>query len=258
MWKKAVSMGFVAMLMMTLFTGVTGDMAAPTVDYSGYNTAQADWVLIAAALHDEAGFFNDPDYQEAIALHDYFASIGFDEEHIILLVDFDLANPIVDGPATKGDIYHALDFLATVTTPDSFVFVGILDLGHENMQGYYVELNDEPLYDHELDAKLDMLQYEDLVVDLVFRHAAGFFDYIAEDGRLCFGSTKDNKDLDVPFHISIGLQDMEADQEFGNGNGRIAFEEAYKYEKDRLRDIDDSFKPKKDDEISGKVYAPGV
>ncbi len=252
MLKEATSVVVAAALLLTMLSGVSAEMAAPTVDFSEMPTGQGDWVFIAAALHDPLDYLNDPDYQEALALHDYFAGLGFDEEHIILLVDFDTTNPVIDGEVTKGNIMAALDFLAAVSTEDSFVFCGILDLGHEGGEGYYVELNDEPLYDHELDAKLDAIDCDDLVINLVFRYSGGFLPEIGQWGRLCIASCKNNIDVDTDFRLSVALTDPNADW---NGNGRISFEEAFW---DQWSWANWEYNPTCKDRIWGSVYAPGA
>lgn len=245
--------GLIVLLLGTTMSGMVSGMAEPTVDFSNVPTDPAHWVLIAAALHDEINYESDPDYVEAMALHDYFVSKGFDEDHIILLVDFDDDNPIVDGPATKGNIFASLDFLAQVATDDSFVFIGILDWGHEGSTGYYVELNDEPLYDYELGIKLETISYDKMVVNLVFRYSGGFIDEVSGNMRLITCSNKNNIDVDTHYKLSEGLTHPLADFD---GNGKISFEEAFLYEKLKVWLIWRDPRPVKDDEIPGQTYTP--
>ncbi len=252
MWQKLAAMALVVTMLTTLAYSTSAEMAAPTVDFSQTPTEQADWVFIAAALHDPVNYMDDPDYQEAMALHDYFLGLGFDEEHIILLVDYDTMNPIVDGAATKGNIFAALDFLATVSTSDSFLFIGILNLGHESGDGFWVQLSDEPLYDCDLDTKLDALTYDEMVVTLVFRYSGGFLPEIGQSGRLCIASCKNNIDVDTDFRLSNALTNPNADW---NGNGRISFEEAFW---DQWSWANWEYNPTAKDKIWGSVYAPGA
>jgi len=249
----AIVVSMVLVLLSTPFASMANAMAPPTVDFSQYPEDGENWVLIAAALHDEANYQNDPDYIEAMNLYSYFIDHGFDDTHVILLVDFAQA-PQIDGPATKGNIVAALDFLANATGEDSFVFISILDWGYPDGDHYYIDLSDEPLYDYELSAKVDAIPYEKMVINLVFRHSGGFIDFLKGDNRLVMASCKNNVDVQTHYYLSEGLTTPSADSDH---NGRISFEEAFKYEKLKVSLEWDEPQPVKSDNIPGPTYAPG-